>query len=315
MDQAHQPALFKGDRKDYSPAPAIQVARYQLHSRVTSHTHLQAIVKSTLFSPLTLRNVTLRNRIVISPVRQYCAHEGLANDWHLVHYGKLAQAGAGMVMLETTAVESRGRVTYGDLGLWSNDQVEPLGRIASFIKARGAVPGIRLGHAGRKAAMTRPWEGHAPLLSRRIPSGEKRPGERSHPPHFRPREVGLNRSLWVRIRWRLSRQRGKRQRDVRPARASKYSRFTVDTVICFTSFFPPCPTFEAMPVVADPLAGERIRLKSSNGCAPSGRRISPSCAGFRSSTVRTAVTASRQRDQDFRNWPPERKGSQSDRRR
>lgn len=121
-------------------------------------------MKSTLFSPLTLRNVTLRNRIVISPVRQYCAHEGLANDWHLVHYGKLAQAGAGMVMLETTAVESRGRVTYGDLGLWSNDQVEPLGRIASFIKARGAVPGIRLGHAGRKAAMTRPWEGHAPLV-------------------------------------------------------------------------------------------------------------------------------------------------------
>ncbi|MFM0221695.1 NADH:flavin oxidoreductase/NADH oxidase [Paraburkholderia dipogonis] len=129
-------------------------------------------MKSTLFSPLTLRDVTLRNRIVISPIRQYCAHEGLANDWHLVHYGKLAQAGGGMVMVETTAVEPRGRTTYGDLGLWSNDQVAPLGRIASFIKARGAVPGIKLGHAGRKAAVTRPWEGHAPLVDADAVRGE-----------------------------------------------------------------------------------------------------------------------------------------------
>jgi len=129
-------------------------------------------VKSTLFSPLTLRDVLLRNRIVISPVRQYCAQEGLATDWHLVHYGKLAQAGAGMVMVETTAVEARGRTTYGDLGLWSNDQVEPLGRIASFIKARGAVPAIEMGHAGRKAAVTRPWEGHLPLTEADAVRGE-----------------------------------------------------------------------------------------------------------------------------------------------
>lgn len=120
-------------------------------------------MKSKLFAPLQLRGVSLSNRIVTSPIKQYSANEGLANDWHLVHYGKLAHSGAGMVLVETTAVEARGRKTYGDLGLWSNDHVAPLARIATFIKSQGSVPAIRLGHAGRKGSLQRPWEGYAPL--------------------------------------------------------------------------------------------------------------------------------------------------------
>ncbi|MFM0123703.1 NADH:flavin oxidoreductase/NADH oxidase [Paraburkholderia sp. RL18-101-BIB-B] len=129
-------------------------------------------MKSKLFSPLELRGITFPNRIVVTPVKQYSANDGLANDWHMVHYGKQAQAGAGMVMIETTAVEARGRETYGDLGLWSNDQVAPLSRIAMFIKSQGAVPGIRLGHAGRKAALLRPWEGQGPLTETDAARGE-----------------------------------------------------------------------------------------------------------------------------------------------
>jgi 2,4-dienoyl-CoA reductase-like NADH-dependent reductase (Old Yellow Enzyme family) len=129
-------------------------------------------VKSKLFSPLKLRGMTFPNRIVVTPVKQYSAIAGLANDWHMVHYGKQAQSGAGMVMIETTAVEARGRETYGDLGLWSNDQVAPLSRIATFIKSQGSVPGIRLGHAGRKAALQRPWDGLGPLTKSDLARGE-----------------------------------------------------------------------------------------------------------------------------------------------
>ena len=116
-----------------------------------------------LFTPLALRGVTLPNRIVISPMCQYSATEGLANDWHLVHLGKLAQGGAGMVMAEATAVEREGRITHGDLGLWDDAQVGPLRRITDFIRAQGSVPAVQLGHAGRKASMQRPWHGNGPL--------------------------------------------------------------------------------------------------------------------------------------------------------
>jgi 2,4-dienoyl-CoA reductase-like NADH-dependent reductase (Old Yellow Enzyme family) len=116
-----------------------------------------------LFSPLTLRGVTLKNRVVISPMCQYSAHDGFANDWHFVHLGKMATGGAGLVFTEAAAVEPEGRITHGDLGIWSDAHIAPLKRIAEFIKANGSVPAIQLAHAGRKASMQRPWYGNGPI--------------------------------------------------------------------------------------------------------------------------------------------------------
>ena len=116
-----------------------------------------------LFSPLTLRSITLRNRIAVSPMCQYSCEDGFATDWHLVHLGSRATGGAGLVIVEAAAVEARGRITAGDLGLYKDDHVAPLARIASFMKAHGAVPGIQIAHAGRKASCHLPWKGGLPL--------------------------------------------------------------------------------------------------------------------------------------------------------
>jgi 2,4-dienoyl-CoA reductase-like NADH-dependent reductase (Old Yellow Enzyme family) len=112
---------------------------------------------------VTFRGITLPNRIVISPMCQYSAIDGMANDWHLVHLGKFAQGGAGSVMVEATAVTAEGRITHGDVGLWHYGQIAPLKRIAAFIRENGSVPAIQLAHAGRKASMQRPWFGNAAL--------------------------------------------------------------------------------------------------------------------------------------------------------
>ena len=116
-----------------------------------------------LFTPLTLRGLTLKNRIVISPMSTYSGTEGFANDWHLVHLGKLASGGAGLIFAEATAVEREGRITHGDLGLWADAQVEPFQRITRFLRSQGAVAAVQLAHAGRKASMQRPWFGNGPL--------------------------------------------------------------------------------------------------------------------------------------------------------
>jgi 2,4-dienoyl-CoA reductase-like NADH-dependent reductase (Old Yellow Enzyme family) len=116
-----------------------------------------------LFTPLDLRGLRLRNRIVISPMCQYSAEDGLPNDWHLVHLGKFATGGAGTVFVEATAVEKRGRITHGDVGLWHDDQVPAHGRIVEFLKAEGALAAVQLAHGGRKASMQRPWFGNGPL--------------------------------------------------------------------------------------------------------------------------------------------------------
>ena len=118
-----------------------------------------------LFAPLTLKGVTLRNRIGVSPMCQYSSEDGLLNDWHLVHLGARAIGGAGLISVEATAVESRGRITPWDSGLWSDRQVEPLSRITRFLKQQGAVPGIQLAHAGRKASTARPWMDKGRALS------------------------------------------------------------------------------------------------------------------------------------------------------
>lgn len=116
-------------------------------------------MSSHLFDPLTLRGVTFRNRIAVSPMCQYSCEEGLATDWHLVHLGSRAVGGAALVMAEATAIEAIGRISPHDLGIWSEAHVPPLARAAAFIREQGAVAGIQLAHAGRKAGTSRPWEG------------------------------------------------------------------------------------------------------------------------------------------------------------
>jgi len=114
---------------------------------------------SGLFTPFSLKDVTLRNRIAVPPMCQYTATDGLSNDWHRVHYSGLARGGAGLVIVEATAVAPEGRITPGCLGIWNDEQAEKLAQIARDIKAAGAVPGIQIAHAGRKASANRPWEG------------------------------------------------------------------------------------------------------------------------------------------------------------
>ena len=112
-----------------------------------------------LFEPLALRGVTLKNRMVVSPMCQYSAQDGFANDWHLVHLGSRAVGGAALIMQEATAVSPEGRISPEDLGLWKDEQVPMLRRINDFIVAQGSVPGVQLAHAGRKASTYRPWSG------------------------------------------------------------------------------------------------------------------------------------------------------------
>ncbi|MEJ2320921.1 MAG: NADH:flavin oxidoreductase/NADH oxidase [Gammaproteobacteria bacterium] len=118
---------------------------------------------SMLFSPLTLRGLTIRNRIFMSPMCQYSATDGFPADWHLVHLGSRAAGGAGLVMMEATAVTPAGRISPGDLGIWSGDHALAYRRITGFLRAQGAVPAIQLAHAGRKASADAPWRGGAPL--------------------------------------------------------------------------------------------------------------------------------------------------------
>jgi 2,4-dienoyl-CoA reductase-like NADH-dependent reductase (Old Yellow Enzyme family) len=116
-----------------------------------------------LFTPLTLRGVEFRNRVFVSPMCQYSAEGGFANDWHLVHAGSRAVGGAGLVIVEATAVAPTGRISPDDLGIWSDEQGEALARLARFVKAQGAAAGIQLAHAGRKASTASPWAGGRPV--------------------------------------------------------------------------------------------------------------------------------------------------------
>ncbi|MEO8624636.1 MAG: oxidoreductase, partial [bacterium] len=112
-----------------------------------------------LFSPYQLRSLTLRNRIVVSPMCQYSSADGFATDWHLVHLGGRAVGGAAVVIAEATAVSPEGRISPHDLGIWKDEHVERLRNIAQFVVEQGAVPGMQLAHAGRKASVDAPWRG------------------------------------------------------------------------------------------------------------------------------------------------------------
>jgi 2,4-dienoyl-CoA reductase-like NADH-dependent reductase (Old Yellow Enzyme family) len=118
---------------------------------------------SSLFSPLTLRGITLKNRIAVSPMCQYSSIDGFADDWHLVHLGSRAVGGAALVFTEATAVVPEGRISPDDLGIWKEEHIAPLARATAFIRAQGSVPGIQLAHAGRKASMSSPWKGGKPV--------------------------------------------------------------------------------------------------------------------------------------------------------
>lgn len=124
---------------------------------------------SALFSPFTLKSVTLRNRIAVPPMCQYSAIDGFVGDWHLAHYTSLARGGAGLVIVEATAVSPEGRITPGCTGIWNDEHAHGLAKIAAAIKSAGAVPGIQIAHAGRKASANRPWEGDD-----HIPDGDPR---------------------------------------------------------------------------------------------------------------------------------------------
>lgn len=136
-----------------------------------------------LFDPLTLRDVTLRNRIVVSPMCQYSSHDGFANEWHFVHLGSRAVGGAGLVFTEADAVTPEGRISPWDLGIWKDEHVAELSRIVRFIDGQGAVAGTQLAHAGRKASTQRPWEGNKVLS---IEQGGYRPIHAPSAIPFRP---------------------------------------------------------------------------------------------------------------------------------
>jgi len=112
-----------------------------------------------LFTPLAIRSIELKNRIVVSPMCQYSSVDGFANDWHLVHLGSRAVGDAALIITEATAVSPEGRISPDDLGLWKDEHIEKLHQIVTFIEANGSIAGIQLAHAGRKASHVSPWKG------------------------------------------------------------------------------------------------------------------------------------------------------------
>lgn len=134
-----------------------------VHGCRAGSNHDRNVPEIDLLSPLTIRGVTFRNRIVMSPMCQYSADDGFAHDWHLVHLGSRAVGGVALVFVEATAVTWDGRISLGDLGIWKDEHIEPLARIARFVQSQGAVAGIQLAHAGRKASCDLAWKGGARL--------------------------------------------------------------------------------------------------------------------------------------------------------
>ena len=153
--------------------------------------------KPLLFTPIRIRDVTLKNRVVISPMATYSATDGLANDWHIAHIGRLALGGPSSVMVEATAVTEQGRITNGDLGLWSSAHVAPMRRLTQLMKSMNVVPSIQLAHAGRKGSMQRPWHGNGALTPADLARGDKQwdivgpTAEPMAPGHLRPKALSV----------------------------------------------------------------------------------------------------------------------------
>ena len=150
------PAIYQPDDQTVRPTPRAGHAGTD---------HDREVPEIDLLSPLMIRGVSFRNRIVMSPMCEYSAQDGFANDWHLVHLGSRAVGGTALIMVEATAVTAEGRISPGDLGIWKDDHIEPLARIAKFVHSQGTVAGIQLAHAGRKASCALAWKGGARLKS------------------------------------------------------------------------------------------------------------------------------------------------------
>ncbi len=177
-----------------------------------------------LLTPLTLREVTLRNRIAVSPMCQYSSDDGFANDWHLVHLGSRAVGGAALVCMEATAVEARGRISPYDMGIWKDEHVEFLARITRFLHSQGAAAGIQLAHAGRKASTRPPGEGGG-VLPEADGGWQTGGAERdSLPRRAIPRRMRSRRPRST--RWSTA---SAMPRGARSERASTWWRFTVRT--------------------------------------------------------------------------------------
>jgi len=164
-------------------------------------------MKSLLFSPLKIRELEIRNRIVLSPMLQYSCQAGHVNDWHLTHLTKFAAGGVGLVFMESTKVDPRGCSTSNDPGLWRDDYIQPLARIVSNIKHHGAAAGIQLSHSGRKARRALPWEGRTPLQAAPIVGGDGDweligPSAIPHSPHSAtPKAMSLDDIRYVIAAW------------------------------------------------------------------------------------------------------------------
>jgi 2,4-dienoyl-CoA reductase-like NADH-dependent reductase (Old Yellow Enzyme family) len=130
--------------------------------------------KPLLFTSMAIRDISFKNRVVIAPMATYSAVDGIAQDFHFAHWGRLILGGAGCVFIEATAVSAQGRITNGDLGLWSDAHIPGLKRVADFMKTQNVVPAIQLGHAGRKGSMQRPWFGNGALTAEDLARGEKK---------------------------------------------------------------------------------------------------------------------------------------------
>src|SRR4051812_39913163 len=133
---------------------------------------LTHVSTSPLFAPLTLRGLTLPNRLVVAPMCQYSVTDGFVGDYHLAHLGRFALGGFGLVIVEATGVTPEGRISHGDVGLWSDEHIPGLARVADFLHAEGSAAGIQLAHAGAKASTRRPWEGSGPVTPENAQPGE-----------------------------------------------------------------------------------------------------------------------------------------------
>jgi 2,4-dienoyl-CoA reductase-like NADH-dependent reductase (Old Yellow Enzyme family) len=149
--------------RENAPSSPFQSTNHNVIQVQCQSEHDREVPEVDLMSLLTIGSVTFRNRIAMSPMCMYSAQDGFANDFHLVHLGSRAIGGAALVVVEATAVTAEGRISPGDMGIWKDEHIEPLARIAGFVETQGAVPGIQLAHAGRKASCDAPWSGGSSL--------------------------------------------------------------------------------------------------------------------------------------------------------
>jgi 2,4-dienoyl-CoA reductase-like NADH-dependent reductase (Old Yellow Enzyme family) len=189
---------------------------------------------SRLFEPLAIGPLRLENRIVIAPMCQYSAEGGSAGDWHLIHLGHLALSGAGLMILEATAVSPEGRISPWDLGLYSDDNEAALARVLAAVRAHSPMPiAVQLAHAGRKGSSRAPWDGGA-----QIRPGELAAGGPRHPRRSRTRPGRTRRRRSTAPGWRASATASRRRPGAPPGSASTGSRSTPPTATCCTSSSP-----------------------------------------------------------------------------